>query len=207
MTDPALFVGKFNLGYQYVDLFESGTIHLFDLTRYLMRDAATVRCVGVNRYGRNRRRFPVDNAVVTFEFVSGAVGTLYTSSSALSLKPWERVEVYGDHAWLDVDDQYRLTLYDSEEGPAKSWAPVIPNTLIFDEEFGGFMGLIENFLQVIRGDEQPVVTGWDGLRAYELLVASEISLARGGEVIRLPLDAGAADEEAHAWLEKNGWPG
>jgi predicted dehydrogenase len=207
VTDPALFVGKFNLGYQYVDLFESGTIHLFDLTRYLMRDAATVRCVGVNRYGRNRRRFPVDNAVVTFEFVSGAVGTLYTSSSALSLKPWERVEVYGDHAWLDVDDQYRLTLYDSEEGPAKSWAPVIPNTLIFDEEFGGFMGLIENFLQVIRGDEQPVVTGWDGLRAYELLVASEISLARGGEVIRLPLDAGAADEEAHAWLEKNGWPG
>ncbi len=106
VTDPALFVGKFNLGYQYVDLFESGTIHLFDLTRYLMGDARTVRCVGVNKYGRNRRRFPVDNAVVTFEFVSGAVGTLYTSSSALSLKPWERVEVYGDHAWLDVDDQY-----------------------------------------------------------------------------------------------------
>jgi predicted dehydrogenase len=207
VTDPALFVGKFNLGYQYVDLFESGTIHLFDLTRYLMGDARTVRCVGVNKYGRNRRRFPVDNAVVTFEFASGAVGALYTSSSALSLKPWERVEVYGDHAWLDVDDQLRLTLYDSEEGPAKSWAPVIPNTLIFDEEFGGFMGLIENFLQVIRGVEKPIVTGWDGLRAYELLVASELSLARGGEVVRLPLEAEAADEEAHAWLEKNGWPG
>ncbi len=84
---------------------------------------------------------------------------------------------------------------------------MIPNTLIFDEEFGGFMGLIENFLQVIRGVEKPIVTGWDGLRAYELLVASELSLARGGEVVRLPLEAEAADEEAHAWLEKNGWPG
>ena len=124
--DPALFVGKFNLGYHYVDLFESGTIHLFDLMRYLMGDVRTVRCLGTNRYDRNRRRFPVDNAVASFEFASGAVGALYTSSSALSLKPWERVEVYGDHAWLDVDDQYRLTLYDSEEGPAKSWAPSCP---------------------------------------------------------------------------------
>jgi predicted dehydrogenase len=207
VQDPALFVGKFNLGYQYVDLFESGTIHLFDLTRYLMGDVARVRCVGVNRYGRNRRRFPVDNAVITFEFTSGAVGTLYTSSSALSLKPWERVEVYGDRAWLDVDDQYRLTLYDSEEGPAKSWTPIIPNTLIFDEEFGGFMGLIENFLQAVRGAEPPLVTGWDGLRAYELLAASELSLARDGETICLPLEPVAADREAHKWLADHGWPG
>ena len=28
VQNPALFVGKFNLGYPYVDLFESGTIHL-----------------------------------------------------------------------------------------------------------------------------------------------------------------------------------
>jgi predicted dehydrogenase len=145
--------------------------------------------------------------VASFEFASGAVGTLYTSSSALSLKPWERVEVYGDHAWLDVDDQYRLTLYDSEEGPAKSWTPVVPNTLLFDEEFGGFMGLIENFLQAIRGAEAPLVTGWDGLRAYELLMACELSLARGGETVCLPLEPEAADAEAHAWLAAAGWPG
>jgi predicted dehydrogenase len=125
----------------------------------------------------------------------------------LSLKPWERVEVYGDHAWLDVEDQYKLTLYDSEEGPAKSWTPIIPNTLIFDEEFGGFMGMIENFLQAIRGVEQPIVTGWDGYRAYELLVASELSLARGGAIINLPLDPQAADQEAHAWLKESGWLG
>ena len=207
VSNPALYVGKFNLGYDYVDLFESGTIHLFDLTRYLMGEVRTVRCIGVNRYQRNKRRFPVDNAIASFEFASGAVGTLYTSSSALSFKPWERVEVYGDHAWLEVDDQYRLSLYDSEEGPTKSWVPVVPNTLIFDEEFGGFMGLLENFLQAIRGAEEPIVTGWDGYRAYELLVASELSLARGGATIELPLEAHAADEEAHAWLRHSGWPG
>jgi hypothetical protein len=34
ITEPALFVGKFNLGYDYVHLLEQGTIHLFDLTRF-----------------------------------------------------------------------------------------------------------------------------------------------------------------------------
>ena len=207
VTNPAMYIGKFNLGYPYVDLFESGTIHVFDLTRYLMGDVRTVRAVGVNRYGKNRRKFPVDNAVCQYEFASGAVGSVYTSSSALSFKPWERVEVYGDYAWLDVDDQYKLTLHDSELEGSKYWTPIVPNTLIFDEEFGGFMGLIENFLNSIRGLEQPLVTGWDGHRAYELLVAGELSLGRGGEVISLPLEPTSADAEVQLWLKASGWPG
>jgi predicted dehydrogenase len=184
-------------------MLESGTIHVFDITRYLMGDVATVRTVGVDRYGHNRRGYPFDNAVCQLGFASGAVGAVYTSTSALSFKPWERVEVYGDHAWLSVEDQYELRLYDSEEGPAKSWTPVVPNTLLFDEEFGGFMGLVENFCQTIRGVEEPVVTGWDGHRAYELNVASHLSMARGGEVISLPLGPAAADEECRAWLARH----
>jgi len=206
VSNPSLFVGKFNLGYDYIDLFESGTIHLFDMTRYLVGDVESARAVGVNKYQANKRGYPIDNAVCTFEFVSGAVGALYTSASALSLKPWERVEVYGNHAWLDVHDQYQLTLYDSEEGPAKTWAPVFPNSLVFDEEFGGFMGMIENFLQAIRGLEAPITTGWEGYRAYELLLASQVSLARGGEAVRLPLDPEVADREVRGWLQKSGWP-
>jgi predicted dehydrogenase len=206
IRNPALWIGKFNLGYDYIDLLESGTIHLFDINRFLMGDVHRIRCIGVDRYKHSKRCYPIDNAVCSFEFASGAVGALYTSATALSLKPWERVEVYGDHAWLEVDDQYRLSLYDSEEGPAKSWTPIIPNTLMFDEEFGGFMGMIENFLQAIRGLETPVASGWEGYRAYELLVASQLSLARNGEIVSLPIDPSAADREARAWLARNGWP-
>jgi predicted dehydrogenase len=206
VVNPAMFVGKFNLGYDYVDLLESGTIHLFDLTRYLMDDVKTVSAVGVNRYAKNRRNYPIDNAIITFEFASGAIGTLYTSCSALSLKPWVRVEVYGDHTWLAVDDQYELLLYEGEEKPAKSWKPVITNTLLFDEEYGGFMGLVENFAQVIRGADRPLVTGWDGYRAYELLTASQLSLIRK-ESIQLPLDPVSTDQQISAWLEQAGWPG
>lgn len=206
VSEPALFVGRFNLGYDYVDLLESGTIHLFDLTRYLMGDVLEVHAVGVNKYGRNRRNYPVDNVAATLRFTSGAVGTLYTSSTALNLKPWERVEVYGDHAWLAVEDQHELLLYHSEQGGTQSWRTVIPNTLLFDEEFGGFMGLVENFAQVIRGAEMPLVTGQDGYRAYELLAAVQLSLIQGRS-IRLPLDPAAADQDIAAWLRASGWPG
>jgi predicted dehydrogenase len=199
VTDPALYVGKFNLGYDYVWLLEQGTIHIFDITRYLMGDVRTVYAAGVNRYDRNQLGYPVDNIAITLTFISGAVGSVYTSATALSFKPWERVEVYGNKRWLAVEDQYELILYDEEEGPAKHWKPVIPNTLIFDEEFGGFMGMIENFLQVIRGAEAPLVTGWDGYYAYELNVAAHLSMHRG-EPVSLPLDPAAADDEQYAWL-------
>jgi len=198
VSNPAMYAAKFNLGYDYVvHLLEAGTIHLFDITRYLMGDVARLSAIGVNKYLRNKRRYPFDSAMISFEFTSGSVGQLYTSSTAVSLKPWERVEVYGDKAWLAVEDQYELRLYDSEEGPAKSWRPVVPNTLLFDEEFGGFMGLVENFLQVVRRVEKPLVTGWDGYRAYELDVATLLSLHRK-QPVTLPLDQAAADAERAA---------
>jgi predicted dehydrogenase len=119
----------------------------------------------------------------------------------------ERVEVYGDYAWLEVDDQYKLTFHDDETGPSKYWIPIFPNTLIFDEEFGGFMGMLENFIQAIRGAEKPLATGWDGYRAYELARASEISLARECEVVSIPLEPSSADREANVWLQSHGWSG
>jgi predicted dehydrogenase len=54
------------------------------------------------------------------------------------------------------------------------------------------MGLIENFLQVVRGEEQPVVTGWDGYHAYELNVAALLS-HHARQPVSLPLDPMAAD--------------
>ena len=198
---PSLFSGKFNLGYDYVDLLEAGTIHLFDLTLYLMGDVARVSAAGMKRDLRGA--YPVDNVAVTLEFASGAVGSIITSASALSLKPWERVEIYGEHAWLAVEDQYELTLYADEREGAQSWRPVMPNTLLFDEEFGGYMSLVDNFCQAIRGAETPIVTGWDGYRAYELLTAIHLSLASRTS-IPLPLtDIAAADAIVRAWLKRS----
>ncbi|MDR3644062.1 MAG: Gfo/Idh/MocA family oxidoreductase [Clostridia bacterium] len=199
IANPAMFVGKFNLGYDYVDILEGGTIHIFDIMRYLMGNVKTVSAVGTRQYDFNKTYYPFDHAISSFEFGSGAIGSIYTSSAALSLKPWERVEVYGEKCWLAVEDQFKLILNDSEEGPSKVFTPVIPNTLLFDEEFGGFMGLIENFIQSIRGAETPAVTGWDGLKALELVCATHLSIKNGGK-IRLPLDFAPADKEVREWF-------
>jgi predicted dehydrogenase len=189
--NPVLWAGKFNLGYEYVDLLEEGTIHLLDLARYFMGDVVAVSAMEA----RNSKRSPssVENVIISLRFQSGAIGSLHTSKTALCLKPWERVEIYGIGRWLAVEDQRDLLFYSSEEGPAQSWSPAVPNTLLFDEEFGGYMGEIENFLQVIRGEEKPRVTGWDGHRAYELVLATYLSL-QTGEMVKLPLDPAVEKE-------------
>ena len=76
-----------------------------------------------------------------------------------------------------------MIIYDSEEGPAKSYSPVFPNTLLFDEEFGGFMPMILNFIESIRGSEKPLVTGYDGMKAVELINAFYKSLESGGKIL------------------------
>lgn len=171
---PALFGAKFVLGYDYVDLLESGTIHVFDLARFFMGDVARVSAVGA----RARR----ESLIVTLEFASGAVGTVLTSAGALSLHPWERVEIFGDGAWLAVEDASTLTLHAGEYEPEQVWAPVVPSTLLSAEEAGGYVGMLEDFLAAVRGAGASATSLRDGYRALELVVATRLSLQRRGPV-------------------------
>jgi UDP-N-acetylglucosamine 3-dehydrogenase len=151
-------------------LLEGQACHMLDMARYLGGEIKGLQALAVNRYGESS--YPYDNVVVNVEFASGAIGTLYFSSSSLSLKPWERVEIFGERKWLAVEDGMSTTLHDSEQGPSKSWAPVFPNTLLFDEEFGGYVPEIKNFLDAIRGDAAALASGEDGVAA--LILASMI---------------------------------
>src|SRR5262249_46630496 len=176
---PALFSAKFVLGYDYVDLLPSGTIHLFDLARHFMGDVRRVSAVS-----------SLDDAciVVTLEFASGAIGSVVTSAAALSLHPWERVEIFGDHAWLEVDDQSTLTLHAGEYKPAQVWSPVVPNTLVSAQGWGGYVGRLGASLAGVRGGITEFAP-LDGSRALELVVATRLSLERRA-VVDLPMDGG-----------------
>ncbi|HZO97629.1 MAG TPA: Gfo/Idh/MocA family oxidoreductase [Gaiellaceae bacterium] len=174
---PALFSAKFTLGYAYIDLLESGTVHLFDLARWLMGDIRRVAAAGAFASS--------EHIVVTLDFQSGAIGSLVTSARALSLHPWERVEIFGDGAWLAVDDQRTLTLHEAEFEPARRWAPVVPSTLLSAEEWGGYVGMLEAFFAAVRRRDAAGIR--DGYRALELVVATRLALARG-TAVELPLD-------------------
>lgn len=192
-SGPLSLLGRMSLGYDYVDLFEGATVHLFDLCRFFLGDARLVRARGLGR-GAARHPYPCRQAMVGLDFEGGSLAHVFTSSNALSLKPWLRVEVHGDGSWLVVDDVLELVVYDSETGPAKTWRPVMASTLVFDEEFGGYMPQLEHFLQVVRGEEQPTVAASDGYKALEIVIATHLSLARG-EAVRLPLVPDEADAE------------
>ncbi len=158
-------VAKFNLGYDYVDLFESGTIHIFDLARFFMGDVAAVMAFGVNKYHRTRRPYPVDNAVIHLEFASGSVRRLQRLLRPESQTVGARRNLCRQ-TWLAWRTSGKLFFTTAKQAP-KILAPCIPNTLLFDEEFGGFLGQMENFLQVIRRLESPLVTGWDGILRWK----------------------------------------
>jgi predicted dehydrogenase len=173
---PHLLAAKFVLGYRDVDLLPSGTVHVFDLVRFLLGD---VRRVAATAADASR-----ESLVVTLELAGGAAASVVTSAAGLSLHPWERVEIFGDGAWLAVEDQATLTLHAAEYEPARVWAPVPPNTLTSAEEWGGYVGLLEAFLEAVRGGVQAPRD--DGYRALELVAATRRSLEEGS-AITLPL--------------------
>lgn len=199
---PALFSGKMVLNDAKIDLFEEATISLFDLARYMLGDIVSVYAIGVNRYGRGA--YPLDNATMTLRFASDAVGGLVTSASALRFKPGERIEIIGDQRWLSVEDGYELIVYGGESSPAQVFRP--PSGLVFDEEYSGYMGVIESFAQAIRGKGALIASGWDGYKAFEVLTAAQLSLSRKAPVT-LPLKAAEADEEVAAWFAAWAWRG
>jgi predicted dehydrogenase len=176
-SPPTVFSGKFTLSYPYVDILEAGTIHLLDLALWFMGPATRVHAFG--RLAPNRR---VESAVASIAFASGAIGSIVTSAAAMSFKPWERVEIIGRNAMLVVEDQFELTFYDEETGPAKSWRPAIPNTLMFDESFGGYSGLLDNVLDAIRGLAPLNASGRDGAAALALVDAIHRSVSSGTPV-------------------------
>jgi predicted dehydrogenase len=176
-SKPTLFSAKFTLGYPYVDILEAGTIHILDLALWFMGPALRVHAIGT--FGAGGR---LESVVVNIAFASGAIGSIVTSAAAMSFKPWERMEIIGRNAMLTVEDQLELVLYDDETGPAKSWRPAIPNTLTFDEQFGGYAGLLENVLDAIRGLVPLCATGRDGACAVALVDTIHASIKSGTSV-------------------------
>jgi len=176
-ASPTLFSAKFTLGYPYVDLLEGGTVHVLDLMAWFMGPAAKLHARAVNRPDGK-----LESAVISTTFASGAIGSLVTSCAGLSFKPWERVEIFGRNAFLVVEDQLETVLFDEETGPAKSWRPAIPNTLMFDEEFGGYVGQLENALDAVRGVAPVNSSGLDGAAAVGLIEATRRSITANTEI-------------------------
>jgi len=135
-------------------------IHMLDMVRHLFGEPKEVVCKGrAAVYGQ------LDDFSMLLSFEGGMSVAFATNAHATWLPPFERVEVYGDHATAVTDEMERITFAPSGE--------VEPRALDFrDQPFEARWGYVEEdraFVEAACGNAAPAVSAEEGLRTTELV--------------------------------------
>ena len=163
--------------------------HEIDLLRHLLGPVARVQAVTANAV----RGFEVeDTAVVLLTFESGVLGTINLCDTAVAPWSWELTArenpaypatgesccwIAGTHGSLSLPD---LTLW-TQSGKRSWWEPIGATRMPFD--FTDPLVLqAEQFGRVVRGEENPLVSGRDGLAAIAVIEAISRSAETGRPV-------------------------
>lgn len=152
------------------------TVHVIDLLRWFWRTEVTevYAEIGVNLLHQN---LAVDDAgLLSFRFANGVYGTLDTSWSRPSSYPtWGDVtiEVTAQHGVITVD-AFRQHLAVSSDAWGKTrWVPWGSNM---------DLGLVADFVEMIRTGRAPSISGEDGYKSLEVALAAYESSRQGRPV-------------------------
>ena len=168
-------------------------IHEIDLFRYLCGEIETVQAQETNMVRGNAVE---DAAVILLRFASGVLGTVNVSDSVVA--PWSWEMTTGENPAYPRQDEgcYKiggtrgsLTIPQLEVwfNPGKpSWfEPLVRERVPFQPE-DPLKLQIRHFCAVIRGEEEPLVSGREGLNTLKVIEAVKTSAATG-EMITLQL--------------------
>jgi predicted dehydrogenase len=111
----------------------------------------------------------IDIANARIRFANGCVAN--TTASRVSLKTERKLRIFEDAAYISLDLQQKiLTLIRRKEGtPLAGQLPVSIEEANL-EQGDALKSEIEAFLECIRNDRKPIVSGEDGLRALETAI-------------------------------------
>lgn len=184
----------------FYDINKSGGGALMDMGchgiawfRWMLGGRPKVRSVYAQMQGgliHKRRTRAEVNSLCIVEFEGGAFGVAENSWSKQGGMD-DRVEVYGDAGVIYADlfvGNSALTYSErgygyamEKAGPTKGWT-----FTIFEEAFNqGYPQELKHFIECVREDKQPLVTGEDGRAVLEIMNAAYQS-ARTGRKIALP---------------------
>ena len=137
-------------------------IHLLDLSCWLFGPLQEVVCRAARTCAEQ-----LDDFAMLLTFQSGLSATLCSSAHTTWLFPYERVEVYGDHAVAVTEEMERVTFQIGLEVEA---ATQDVSHLPMAERWG-YLAEDEAFLAAVRGEEAPAVGALVAERAIEVVDA------------------------------------
>lgn len=140
-------------------------IHDIDLVQSL----AGSELVGIDAIGSPVFSGEIDIANARLRFANGCVAN--TTASRVSLKTERKLRIFEDAAYISLDLQQKiLTLIRKREGvPQPGQLPVSIEEANL-EQGDALKSEIQSFLDCIRNNRRPVVSGEDGLRALETAI-------------------------------------
>ena len=172
-------------------------VHDVDLIRHFCGEVVSVQAQACKSH-RGFENEDVAAAVLRFE--NDAIGTISVSDSIVAPWSWEMTSkeypiypatsqssylVGGSHGSLSVPD---LTLWTHEE--LRDWWTPISATSVPRGASDPLINQIKHFLAVISGQEEPLVSGQEGLRTLEVVDAIQRA-SRTGETVHLSSAKGA----------------
>ncbi len=155
-------------------------IHDFDMARYLVGDEIVeIYAAGnvlidekIKQYG------DIDTALVSLRFKNGAIGSIDNSRKAVYGYD-QRVEVFGSRGNASAENEQpdHVTLIDEKGGHSSK-----PLYFFMDRYVQSYLNEMHEFLQVVKNDTAPPVTGIDGKIPVLMGLAAKKSLAENRPV-------------------------
>ena len=140
-------------------------IHDIDLVQSL----AGSEIVGIDAIGTPVFSGEIDIANARLRFANGCVAN--TTASRVSMKTERKLRIFEDAAYISLDLQQKiLTLIRKRDGvPQPGQLPVNIEEANL-EQGDALKSEVESFLDCIRNNRRPIVSGEDGLRALETAI-------------------------------------
>lgn len=166
-------------------------IHDIDNLRWLCGDVIAVQARESNAVRDNAVE---DTAVLLLEFAGGALGTVSVSDTVVA--PWSWELTTGENPAYPRTDQACYQIGGSEASlslpalelwrhpGARSWWEPIERTVLACAQADPLALQIRHFCAVIRGVEQPLVSGREGMRTLAVVEAVK-QAARSGTRVRV----------------------
>ena len=158
-------------------LYES-TLHLLDMVRWLMGEMVEVTC-----RARASVYSELDDFTMLLTFASGQHCAFSSCAHTAWAFPFERLELYGDHAQIVTEEMQRV-IYTPGLGQASVRHDF--SQLGIPEKWG-YREEDRLFVDAILEGKTPPVTAQDGYKAVELVTACYRSAQRQGARLRIPL--------------------